>query len=119
MTRNVPRPPDGLKASGRALWRSLVADFDLDDHEMSVLLEACRTKDSISELQIVLDQEGVIVETPQGKRAHPALVELRQQRITLMRLLGGLRLPVTDEFGVERPAQRRGGPRKPNLRQVQ
>lgn len=92
-THKVPAPPAGLKAPGRALWRSVLRDYELDEHEVTVLLEACRTRDSITDLQVVLDQEGVMNTGPQGVRVHPALPELRQQRITFARLITALRIP--------------------------
>jgi hypothetical protein len=38
-------------------------------------------------------------ESSQGVRVHPALVELRQQRIAFARLLTAVRIPVGDETG--------------------
>lgn len=122
MTRKIPRPPDGLKAPGRAFWRSVVADYDLYENEFATLLEACRTKDTLADLQTILDQEGLMVDTPQGKRAHPAMVELRQQRAVYLRLLAGLRLPVAKDEAAKNPGRGRSGPREPrepNLSAVQ
>ena len=46
--------------------------------------------------------------TSQGPRVHPALVELRQQRIALARLLAALRVPTGEDTG---RAQHRTGVR--------
>lgn len=108
MTQDKPNPPTGLRKSGRALWRAVLADWELDQHELVVLREACRTLDSIDGLQSVLEAEGYTSETSQGMRVHPALVELRQQRITLARLIAALRIPVENDEG---RTQRRTGPR--------
>lgn len=72
----------------------MLTDFELAEHETTVLREACRTADSIDSLQTVLEQEGPMSETSQGRRVHPALVELRQQRIALARLFAALRIPL-------------------------
>jgi hypothetical protein len=74
-----------------------VADFDLATHEEQLLVNACRTADLCDRLQTVLDQEGPMAASPQGIRVHPAAVELRQQRITLARLLAALNVPSGDE----------------------
>ena len=37
---NAPRTPPGLGTSGKKLWRSVVAEFDLQVHEEILLLEA-------------------------------------------------------------------------------
>ena len=44
-------------------------------------------------LQVRLDTDGPMVDSPQGLKAHPALPELRQQRIALARLVAALGLP--------------------------
>ena len=89
--------PQGLKASGRRLWRSTVDGFELDEHELVLLREACRTADGIDALQAAVDSDGVLNEGSQGLRVHPALVELRQQRIVFARLTAQLGMPSGDE----------------------
>ena len=101
-------PPEGLKASGRALWSAVLGDFELDQHEQTVLREACRTADLLDGLQALLEDEGLTSESSQGSRVHPAAVELRQQRVTFARLLTALRIPAGDEEG---RTQGRGAPR--------
>ncbi len=113
MTTTAPKAPSDLQRSGRALWRAVLADFVLEEHERQLLHETCRTRDLCDRLQTVLDADGPMGESSQGVRVHPAAVELRQQRIVLARLLTGLRLPqgeAGDEQASARP-QRRGGAR--------
>lgn len=106
MTESPPNPPGDLKRSGRALWRAVVADFELDEHERQLLHETCRTRDLCDRLQAALDNDGVMSESSQGVRVHPAAAELRQQRITLARLLAALNVPTGEESGVARKAPR-------------
>lgn len=106
MTARTPDPPRDLKRSGRALWRAVVADFDLDEHERQLLHETCRTSDLCDRLQAVLDADGPMSESSQGIRVHPAAVELRQQRITLARLLAALNVPSGDESATPARAPR-------------
>ena len=108
MAQETPKPPSGLRRSGRALWRAVMTDYELDEHETTVLKEACRTADSLDDLQALLEAEGLMSSTSQGPRVHPALVELRQQRITFARLLTALRIPTGDE---DSRTQTRGTPR--------
>ncbi|OBA32781.1 hypothetical protein A5767_16290 [Rhodococcus sp. 852002-51564_SCH6189132-a] len=102
------KPPRGLRAAGKRLWIDTLEDFDLAEHERGLLLQACRTADALDELQKVLDRDGVLNESPQGTRVHPALPELRQQRITFARLVAalGLESGVQDEDTTKQ--QRRG-----------
>src|SRR2546423_10785884 len=99
------RAPRGLGTAGRGLWVSITGPgaFELERHELVVLGQAARVADRIAALDAVVDAEGVIEEGT--GRAHPALVESRQQRMVLARLLSTLRLP--DQLD-QRP-QRRGG----------
>ncbi len=76
----TPKPPPGTGAGGRRLWASVVDAYDLDEHERAVLVECVRTVD---------------------------LLDARQQRIVLARLLAALRLPTDDEAGT-RPQRRVG-----------
>ena len=109
---DAPKPPTGTGAAGRRLWLSVVTDYDLAEHELAVLTEATRTVDLLDELDAAIRSEGAIVDSPQGRRANPAVVEARQSRVVLARLLAALRMPVGeagDEQANARP--RRRGPR--------
>lgn len=97
--------PDNAGSAGVALWDSITGAFDLEPHELSVLAQVIKVADRIAALDAVVDEQGVVCDDPKrGSVAHPALVESRQQRVTLARMLTALRLPDTDD---KRP-QRRG-----------
>lgn len=104
------KTPSGLKAGGRKFWRSVTADYQLGEHELSLLLEACRTVDTLDALDAIVREEGVTNVSPQGVRAHPALVERRQQQVTLAKLVASLRIPLEDD-GADRTPQKRVGVR--------
>lgn len=96
-SKQSPQPvPAGVTGSGRPLWTSTVAQFELDEHELGILREACRTADAIDKLQAVVDRDGVLDSSPQGVRAHPALVELRAQRLCFAKLVAQLGIPVDE-----------------------
>src|SRR3546814_1101361 len=62
------------------------------------------------ELETCVSRDGVM----RDGKAHPGVVEMRQQRIALARLLAALRLPAGEEGALGTPArrpQRRGGAR--------
>lgn len=99
----------GTKEAGKRLWRSVVGEFDLDEHELVLLREAVRVTDHLDDLNSRVAKEGTVVSSPQGDKAHPALVEARQQQMTLARLLAALRVPSGDE--AENRPQRRVGVR--------
>jgi len=78
-----------------------------------LLIEACRTADQLDLLDQAIAVDRMLVD---GK-AHPALVEARQQRTTLTRLLASMRLPEDLQRPETRP-QRRGAARGSYLRSV-
>jgi hypothetical protein len=108
LAEKAPKLPSGLSRSGRALWRAVVSDYELDEHELSLLREACRTVDLCDRLEAELAGGPLMVETSQGPRVHPAAAELRQQRIAFARLLAALRVPAGEQDG---RGQQRGGVR--------
>lgn len=103
-----PAPPTDLRDAGRDLWTSLAGAMSFEAHESALLIEACRVRDRLDSLDAVVRAEGVTVTSPQGVKAHPALVEARAQEVVLTRLLASLRIPDADD--VDRP-QRRGSAR--------
>jgi hypothetical protein len=106
---SVPKPPDGLGPGGRKLWRSILADFELGQHEQLMLREACFTADTCEALQAVVAEQGPTVTNHLGGvSAHPALRELRQQRLALARLVVCLRVPLGDEDQAAGRSQYRG-----------
>ena len=93
MSTRLPAAPRGSKEAGKRLWKAVLADFELGEHELSLLRQAVRVADICDDLQGLVDRDGPL----KDGRAHPALVELRQQRIVLARLVVALRVPMGDE----------------------
>ena len=86
MTTPAPR---GLGAEGKKLWNTVAGTYELEVDEVILLTQACRTLDTIEKLQRRLDAADVLDDRYSG-RVHPALPELRQQRLALSRLLKAL-----------------------------
>lgn len=97
-----PRPPEGLRTAGKRLWRDihrqLVEEAELTERETAILLQACKQADDLARLEEAVESGGVEVPGSMGQtRLNPALIELRQGRIVLMRLLGELDLSEPEE----------------------
>jgi hypothetical protein len=96
-------------------------DYELEEHERVQLLAACRIADQLEALHAMVEADGPVVSSPQGDKAHPALVEHRAQALVLARMLAALRLPSGDESdrkGNARPQRRVGVRGVHNLRGV-
>lgn len=89
----IPTPPEGSQRAGRRLWKAVVTGFELAEHELTLLREAVHVADVCDQLQGMVNVDGPI----QDGRVTPALVELRQQRILLARLIVALRVPLGAE----------------------
>lgn len=99
------RAPSNLNASGRSLYKTILAEYELDDRETRILVLACRQADALDALEAAVKDDGITVLGAAGQtRLHPAVVEARQGRIALARLLGQLSLPPADDI----PATARG-----------
>jgi hypothetical protein len=113
-TEEVPTAPEslpapvGLERRGRAFWDHTTARYTLSEAERQMLAEVCRSLDTVEALEAALVAHGVTVEGSKGQpRLHPAVAEIRQQRLALGRLLAQLDLP--DEHGeaIASPSQAR------------
>jgi hypothetical protein len=105
---NIPKPPAGARPAGAQLWRSVMGEYELAEHELALLRQAVAVVDMCTELQATVDTDGALLRGPDGIRTHPALVELRQQRILLARLVVALRVPIGDQ---EQEPAKTGAPR--------
>lgn len=94
----TPSPPAGLSPRAESFWRKSAADFELTDGEAELLTEAAYLLTEIDGLRGALARDGLTVAGASGQpRVHPAVNEVRQHRMALMRLLKALDLPAEDE----------------------
>ena len=93
-------------AAGRRLFDAVTGAFELDAHEMELLVQAAHTADTMFDLQAAVDRDGTLIAVDfEGPlRPNPAVVELRAQRLVYARLIAQLRV-VGD---IERPGGGRG-----------
>lgn len=100
------RAPRGLSPVGRKLWTDVTGDYELEAHELLLLLNCAQTADVVAALQAQVDADGgPVLPVELGGKPHPCLAELRQERVLLARLLTALRVPIGDE---DARSQRRG-----------
>ena len=71
---DLPSPPDHLQSSGRALWSSTLADWNLQSSELVTLALACECKDRLAEIREQIAAEGILITDPsERKRSNPLL----------------------------------------------
>jgi hypothetical protein len=68
------KPPSNLGPAGVDFWRSIMAEYDIDDAGGLRLLEqAALAYDRAEQLRVEIDQAGPIVRGRNGMREHPGL----------------------------------------------
>ena len=88
------------------VFGELAAGFRFDSREVALLARACSTADAIDALEQVVTADGPTARGSRGQVVvHPALAELRQQKLVLLRLLSAIDFG-NDQDG-ETPASRR------------
>lgn len=92
-TSEPPPEPPGLCEAGRRLWQSVTTDYELEEHERLLLEQAARAADIVAALDAAVPAGGTLIA---DGRVRPEVVEARQQRIVLARLLAALRVPLGD-----------------------
>ncbi len=107
----IPRPPAGSGPSGRRLWRSVVAEFELGEHERALLVAMVRMVDRLHVLEELIAAEGLMVTGHGTTKVHPAVVEARSTAIAVARIGAALRLPAGEEDEGASTGQRRAGVR--------
>jgi hypothetical protein len=90
---NSPPIPEGLGARGGAFWVAVQAELEFDIRETDLLIEICRTLDTIEVLADAVAVDGVMLIGSQGQKVlNGAVAELRQQQAAYARLVTQLNL---------------------------
>ena len=93
----IPRPPQGAGPSGRRIWRAILGDFELDEHERALVTALVRQVDRLDQLEALIEAEGLTVTGHRTMKMHPAVVEARQSAIAVARISAALRLPAGEQ----------------------
>ena len=109
----IPRPPKGAGPSGRRVWRAVLGEFELEEHEVALVRALVRQVDRLDALEDLITAEGLMLTGHGTQKVHPAVVEARQSAIAVARIAAALRLPAgpEQEDGEDGRPQRRGAVR--------
>jgi phage terminase small subunit len=100
----IPRCPAKLGARGRALWRQVHRDYELDAVETEILRQMCNVADRCDQIAEELTRQPLMTPGVMGQpRPNPLLAALRQEEVLLDRLASTL--------GVSKPNQAGGATR--------
>ena len=51
---SIPRPPKGAGPSGRRVWRAVLGEFELEEHERALVTALVRQVDRLDELEALI-----------------------------------------------------------------
>lgn len=90
---NPTRPPQHLSTESKRLWRSVLADYELERRHAAILCSDLGAMDRKRQAPALLDAEGLTVADRCGTaRSHPAAVIERDSRIAFLRAMRELGL---------------------------
>src|SRR5664280_2320302 len=84
--------PRQLGPAGRRFWATVLAGFELEEHQRQLLLAACESLDGAERARALVEVEGAVVHDRWGQaKPHPAVAIERDGRAAFLsayRLLG-------------------------------
>jgi hypothetical protein len=116
------KPPAGLGAAGRQLWRQIARAVAADGLELTAtehrwLWSAAKLTDRVAELEAAIDGADMVVPGYNAQPvAHPLLTEIRQHHLLISQTLARLKLDIPEDAGVLGVAGVNAGRRAANKR---
>jgi P27 family predicted phage terminase small subunit len=106
MKKRVPTPPYHLSTRCKAWWKSVVRDFELEDHHLHLLRLCAEALDRCEEARAILGEDGITFRDDRGNvRSHPAVQIEKDARIAVARLLRELSLDADAAPDAPRPVR--------------
>ena len=88
-----PNPSRPLGLHGQALWQKVTAEYAIDDCAgVEMLTQCCQAVDLAEALSARIAEDGEIVRTPSGVKAHPGIKDSLAARAFAVRTLQKLGL---------------------------
>ena len=107
---SVPSPPRKLGRHGTELWRTVMAEYSIEDPGgIELLAQACGALDRIEALAERIDADGEVITVRGVPKPHPCLREELSARSFVCRTLERLGLNLEAVKPIGRPAGRNHG----------
>jgi P27 family predicted phage terminase small subunit len=101
---NLPDPPAHLRSETANWWRSVLRDYELENHHLRLLQAACEAWDRCQQAREQIDRDGLTITTVDGGlKAHPAVAIERDTRLAFARLVRELDLDTGAPSETRRP----------------
>jgi phage terminase small subunit len=87
-----------LSAASAAFYRSILNDYDLEEHHRVLLVKACESLDRVDEARAVIDKTGLVVTDRFGSlKPNPACAIERDNKIIVARFFRELGLDLAGD----------------------
>ena len=94
----LPKPPAGLRAPGRAVWDDVVSRFIPTAGELEILRQAVRCVDEADKWERELRKQPALVPGFMGQpRPNPLIKIIQEHRLLIRRLVDSLNIPDADQ----------------------
>lgn len=84
--------PGELQAAGRRLWGEITGALEPDELEVDTLRRACVLADRAAALDRLVKREGLMIDSSQGRKLHPAVAEARSTHSAVRQLLRTIKI---------------------------
>lgn len=93
MNSKTQKPPAGLGVRGKRVWSQTVVDYELRQDELGLLMELCRSLDTLDRIEAELAKSPLLIPGSAGQsRPNPLLSEARGHRQVITQLSRSLGL---------------------------
>jgi hypothetical protein len=100
----APQPPRPLGVHGLKLWNEIQAEYRIDDRGgIEILAQLCAALDRAETLAVQVAEDGLLIATRNGPKAHPLIKEELSARSFICRMLHRLGLNIEIVKPVGRP----------------
>jgi hypothetical protein len=104
LVRKVPEPPPELSEHGRALWTSVMQQYDIvDAGGLETLRQACCACDRAEACRRIIAEQGELLTIRGQIRSHPLLRDELQNRAFVVKAIQRLGLDLEPIKSVGRP----------------
>ena len=105
--KRANQPPKHLGRAGKAFWRGVMGDFDIDDAAgRALLLTACESLDRIEAARKAIAADGEVIRDRYGQpKVHPAAALEKDARNGFLAAMRALQLEISPPKPVGRPAR--------------
>jgi hypothetical protein len=99
-------PPRKLGEHGTALWTAVNAEYNISDSGgIQLLYQACAAAQRAEDLAAIIAEDGEVIHTKNGMKAHPCLKDELAARSFVVRTLSRLGITTENVKPVGRPSQ--------------